>query len=144
MLIERLETVSPAGPTRAVLLDAVGTVLELRRPVADYYAEAAQAAGIEVTPTAIRPRFPAAFTRYFAAWQNQLPEEWAQLPDQWLTERDTTDAWLVDPNHRATFRRQFQLPADEQREQQNWSDLVTEILGDAASPNPPKSLVCKA
>lgn len=137
MLIERLETVTPAGATRAVLLDAVGTVLELRRPVADYYAEAAQAAGIEVTPTAIRPRFPATFTRYFAAWQNQLPEEWAQLPDQWLTERDAVEAWLVDPDHRAAFRRQFQLPADEHREQQNWSDLVTEILGDAAGPTPP-------
>ncbi len=139
MLIERLETVTPTGATRAVLLDAVGTVLELRRPVADYYAEAAQAAGIEVAPTAIRQRFPAAFTRYFAAWQNHLPADWAQLPARWQTAPATVESWLGDPEHRAAFRRQFQLPADEHRERQNWSDLVTEILGDAAGPNPPSA-----
>lgn len=139
MPIADLATITPTKATRALLLDAVGTVLELRRPVADYYAEAAREAGIQVAPTAIRQRFPAAFTRYFAAWQNRLPADWAQLPEQWQAAPTTIESWLDNSNHRAAFRHQFQLPANEHRERQNWSDLVIEILREAAGHDPPSA-----
>lgn len=63
---------------RAVVLDAVGTLIRPRRPVAEVYFEAALRHGIDVSLQEIRERFPASWqlARWEPASEDHHRQEW--------------------------------------------------------------------
>lgn len=129
-IVKRPENLThPASPaTRVVLLDAVGTVLTLRRSVADCYHEAAQSAGIDLPIETIRARFPAAFARHFTPWQQRLPGPWAKQEHEWPANGEVVRNWLTMETMRAKFAEFFALPVNERLETNTWQSLVTEVL----------------
>ena len=117
---------------RVVLLDAAGTLLNLSRPVADYYFEAAQQHGLECDRQAMVAKFPQAFRRWFTPWKDQLPPEWSPWSQQAVSQADAFNRWLLQPELREEYSRRFSLPISEAEEQQNWRSLVAEVVGGAA------------
>jgi putative hydrolase of the HAD superfamily len=120
---------SKAGHSlRVVLFDAVGTVLTLRRSVADCYHDIARDAGIELPKEVIRTRFPAAFARYFTPWQLQLPEEWLARELAWPENQEVVRNWLTSPSTSTAFSQFLALPINEALEVRAWASLVAEVL----------------
>lgn len=115
-------------PPKIVLLDAVGTVLTLRRSVADIYHETAKKVGIDLPKEVIKSRFLTAFVRCFTAWQPRLPTDWAKRERLWLSEHVSTENWLTSESVQQDFQSFFSLPIDESREMQAWKTLVAEVL----------------
>ncbi len=113
---------------RIVLLDAVGTVLTLRRSVADIYHEIAKNVGIDLPKEVIKNRFVTAFVRYFTPWQSRLPADWAKQERFWLREHSSLETWLTSKNLHRDFQAFFSLPIDESREMKAWESLVAEVL----------------
>jgi len=113
---------------QVVLLDAVGTVLGLRRSVADCYHEIAGRAGLALTRSAIQHRFPGAFQRVFCPWQTALPTTWLAYEAAWRAGDATKLPPIADVISRARFAEFFQLPVDEVREKKQWQLLVADVL----------------
>jgi putative hydrolase of the HAD superfamily len=120
---------------RVVLLDAVGTVLGLKRSVVDVYHEMAARQGLATSHQSIRTRFPAAFERHFCPWQRVLPAALKNREAAWRSASFAGD-WAFDaPSHAALFRDFFQLPVDETQERQLWQAVVAEVLADPVDPD---------
>jgi len=115
-------------PPKIVLLDAVGTVLTLRRSVAEIYRETAKKVGIDLPKEVIQSRFSTAFVRCFTAWQSRLPSDWTKWERLWLNDHASTENWLTSASVRHDFESFFSLPIDESREMQAWETLVAEVL----------------
>ncbi len=127
------------GLVKVLLVDAVGTLIHLHRPVAEYYAAAAAQFEVEVSPTLIRHRFPRMFRRYFTPWQEHLSPDWQARESAWTERNGEVDAWLNQEETARGFHQVFQLPVTQDTEESNWRSLVNSIFFEDGTGQPESS-----
>lgn len=112
---------------QCLLLDAFGTFLFPRQPIAQTYHEAAVDAGLDITQAQIEQRFPQAFTQHFRGWRQLADDQFTPWSQKWNQSPVVAiDSWQQQNwTHRLDqfFRQQaFSTEAD------RWKSLIADVL----------------